>query len=120
MRNFRSLKIWNNSVQFCTHIYKLSSSFPSSEKFGLCSQMTRAAVSIPSNIAEGCRGSDKEMIYFLNLALGSSFELETQLEIAQNVNFISVEVKEEYINTLNNLQRSINAFRTSIKNKTKA
>ena len=76
MRNFRNLEIWTRGIELVKEIYKLTSKFPSNEKFGLISQMQRASVSIPSNIAEGCsRNSDVEFKRFLEIAIGSSFEL---------------------------------------------
>ena len=115
MRNFRTLEIWKDSMQIVTEVYRLVEQFPSSEKFGLISQISRSAVSIPSNIAEGCRGSDKELIQFLNIALGSSFELETQLEISHNIKYLGKEDFELSRDKINILQKRINAFRSSIK-----
>jgi len=78
MHNFKELKVWKSGIELCKVIFELTRSFPPDERFGLISQMTRCAVSIPSNIAEGCgRRSNKELYQFLNVALGSSFELET-------------------------------------------
>ena len=115
MRNFRELDIWKESLLFVNDIYKIIDQFPSKEKFGLVSQMSRSAVSIPSNIAEGCRGSNKELIQFLNIALGSSFELETQIEISKNIGYIDQIQYDELIAKINTLQRRINAFRSSVK-----
>ena len=115
MRNFRDLTIWKDSISFTTDVYKLVKMFPSHEKFGLTSQLTRCAVSIPSNIAEGCKGSNKELINYLNISLGSTFELETQLIISHNVGYIEDSVFQNLIYNLDPLQKSINAFRNSIK-----
>ena len=115
MRNFRDLTIWKDSISFTTDVYKLVKMFPSHEKFGLTSQLTRCAVSIPSNIAEGCKGSNKELINYLNISLGSTFELETQLIISHNIGFIDEKAFQKINNRLKPLQKSINAFRTSIK-----
>ena len=77
--NFKQLKIWQLGMNIAKAIYEISAKFPSEEKFGLISQIRRCAVSIPSNIAEGSgRGSDKELKHFLEIALGSVYELETQ------------------------------------------
>ncbi len=73
MRNFRELKIWVESIRICTEIYSLCEKLPAAEKYGLSSQMKRCSVSISSNIAEGCRGSNKELRHYLSIALGSSF-----------------------------------------------
>lgn len=89
MRNFRDLDVWKSSVQFVKKIYLLTDAFPNSEKYSLVSQITRCAVSIPSNIAEGCsRNSQKDFSRFLQISLGSAFELETQLEIAKELGFV--------------------------------
>ena len=116
MRNFRNLEIWTRGIELVKEIYKLTSTFPSNEKFGLISQMQRASVSIPSNIAEGCsRNSDVEFKRFLEIAIGSSFELETQIIIANELNLINpIETKETII-IINTLQKQINALITKIK-----
>lgn len=83
MHNFRELKIWQEALEIAKLTYKLTKSFPSSEMYGFTSQMNRAAVSIPSNIAEGAgRNGNKEFTQFLNIAIGSCFELETQIILA--------------------------------------
>ena len=92
----KDLDVWKKSMDFVTELYKQTASFPKVEIYGLSSQMRRAAVSIPSNIAEGAaRKSNKEFIQFLYIALGSSAELDTQLIIAKNLNFIDVTVFEK-------------------------
>lgn len=89
MRNFRKLKIWEQGIDIVKQIYRLSQKLPANEKFGLISQITRAAVSIPSNIAEGSsRNSQIEFKRFLEIAMGSVFEVETQLVIIQELNLI--------------------------------
>lgn len=88
MRNFKQLLIWQKGFQISIDAFKLVSSFPKEERFSLSNQITRAAVSIPSNNAEGSsRSSEKDYNRFLELALGSSYELETQLLIACAVNY---------------------------------
>ena len=90
--NFKELKVWQRAMALVQNIYVISKKLPDSEKYGLTSQITRCAVSIPSNIAEGsARGTEKEFQHFLRIALGSSFELETQLIIARNRNYITEE-----------------------------
>jgi len=92
MHNFKELKIWNKAVELSVNVYKATSLFPKDDKFGLISQIKRSAVSIPSNIAEVAgRNSHKEFIYFLSIANGSSFELQTQLIISNRLNFIKTE-----------------------------
>lgn len=90
MRNFRDLSIWSKSHLFTLKIYSTTQSFPKEEMFGLVSQMRRAAFSIPSNIAEGCgRNTNPDFKRFLVMAAGSSSELEYQLILAKDLNFIS-------------------------------
>jgi len=87
--NHKDLDVWKKSMDLVETIYRLTLKFPDAEKFGLTSQMRRAAVSIPSNIAEGsARKGDKELIHFLHIALGSLSELETQYLIAIKLEFI--------------------------------
>jgi len=88
-KTHKDLDIWKNSIQLVSELYKITETFPKSEIFGLSSQVRRAAVSIPSNIAEGAaRSHDKEFVQFLYIALGSLSELETQLIISENLGFI--------------------------------
>jgi four helix bundle protein len=115
MRNFRELEIWKEGIELVILIYKITEDFPTAEKYGLISQMKRSVVSIPSNIAEGCRGTNKELIQFSNIALGSSFELETQLIISQRLKYIKTDDFDLLITTLTILQKRINAFRNNIK-----
>jgi len=90
MNNFRKLKIWNKSIELATDLYEVTANYPKAEMYGLTSQMRRAVVSIGSNIAEGAgRQSSKEFIRFLNIAKGSSYELETQLTISKNLDYLS-------------------------------
>ena len=92
MRNFRKLDIWSQGIELVREIYLISEKLPSNEKFGLRSQITRAAVSIPSNIAEGAsRNSDIEFKRFLEIAMGSLFEVETQIIIIKELQLVSEE-----------------------------
>jgi four helix bundle protein len=89
-RYFRDLLVWQRSMKLARNIYSATQDFPKREMFGLTSQLCRAAVSIPSNIAEGHgRLSDRSFAVFLSQARGSLYELETQLELAENVGYIS-------------------------------
>src|SRR3989344_5175961 len=98
--SYRQLIGWQKSVALATHIYSLTRNFPQEECYGLLSQMRRAAVSIPSNIAEGrSRNSRKDFIQFLHIALGSVAELETQLELSKNLSF----GKKPYYNQVESL-----------------
>ena len=88
----KDLEVWKLSMSMVMKVYKLTKNFPEHEKFALTSQICRSAISIPSNIAEGCgRGSDKDTLRFLDIALGSSAELETQLLIAQSLDYANTE-----------------------------
>lgn len=91
-KSFRDLAVWQRSITLSTEIYRLAHSFPAQERYGLTSQMCRAAVSIPSNIAEGHgRGSRREFRNFVRIAQGSSNELQTQLVIAQHLGYSNPE-----------------------------
>jgi four helix bundle protein len=88
-RPHHGLRVWQDAMRLVTHLYEITGEFPKDELFGLVSQMRRAAVSVPSNIAEGAsRGSVKEFIRFLLIARGSLSELDTQVRIAENLGFI--------------------------------
>ncbi len=96
--------------------YELVELLPQEEKYGLKSQIRRAAVSIPSNIAEGCsRSSQKGFKYFLEISLGSAFEVETDLMLAEKLNMISKDKLHEFLPELNNLQKRINSLISKIK-----
>jgi len=117
MRDFRKLEIWKNGIELVKQVYQLSDELPSEEKFGLRSQITRAVVSIPSNIAESCsRNSDIEFKRFLEIAIGSLFEVETQLVIAQELNFITVNKLETIFTLIQKEARMINSLINKIKN----
>ena len=106
LKNHKDLDVWKYSVDFVSEIYSLTSIFPKEELYCLTSQMRRAAISIPSNIAEGsARKNKKEFIQFLYVSLGSASELETQLKIAYNLN---------YLNNYENVKSSINRIKKMI------
>jgi four helix bundle protein len=89
MQDFRKLMVWQKSHALVLEVYRISRDFPSEERFGLTSQMRRCAVSIPSNIAEGCgRGSDPDFARFLTIAMGSSSELEYQLLLSKDLGYL--------------------------------
>lgn len=117
MRDFRKLDIWKNGIEIVKQIYKLSNKFPSEEKFGLRSQITRASVSIPSNIAEGCsRSSEIEFKRYLEIAIGSLFEVETQLIIAIELGFIKSDELKIIFDLLDVEAKMINSLVRKIKN----
>ena len=97
-RNFRDYPVWQDAVSLSTQVYKLTSEMPWFEKKGICDQLQRAVVSIASNIAEGsARPSDVEFAHFLDIALGSTYEVETQLLISRNIGYISSEIYDTLI-----------------------
>ncbi|MBK7964475.1 MAG: four helix bundle protein [Bacteroidetes bacterium] len=111
MVNFKKLVIWNESLLLTKEIYKLSADFPRDEKYGLTSQIRRAVVSIPSNISEGSsRKSRKEFSHFLDIALGSSYELKTQLTIAQELGILKISETSVILDKLNKIQASISSY----------
>ena len=90
LHNFKNLTVWQKARALAVEVYKHSADFPSEERFGLVAQMRKAAVSIPSNVAEGCgRDTDRALIYFLDVSIGSSCELETQVLLASDLGFLS-------------------------------
>ncbi|GAB5539424.1 MAG: four helix bundle protein [Salibacteraceae bacterium] len=118
MRDFRKYKVWQESFSIVKEVYRLMESLPQNERYGLASQMGRAAVSIPSNISEGCsRSSDIEFKRFLEIAMGSAFELETQLMLCQEMTFIDPEQAYATIEKLQRVEASLNALIQKIKTK---
>ena len=115
MRNFREYDVWIDSMEMVEAIYIMVSSFPSVEKFSLSSQITRSAVSIPSNIAEGAsRTSQKDFARFLEISLGSCFELETQLRIAKKRMYSSQTNYDDLLRDLISLQKRIYKLRKKV------
>ena len=116
MKNFKNLKVWQKGIELVVNIYKETEIFPKEEIYGLTSQIKRSAVSIPSNIAEGSgRGSDRDFNRFLDVALGSSFELETQLIIANKLDFLSNESFQQLNVQLDEEQKMIIGLQKSLK-----
>jgi len=111
-----NLELWKRSLNFVTKVYKVTAKFPDVEKFGLISQMRRAAVSMPSNIAEGAaRSSKKEFINFLHIAQGSAAELETQILISQNLAFISQPQVDSLLEELEEISKMIIGLQKSLR-----
>ena len=116
MKTHRDLKVWNNSINLVTKIYQITNAFPKDELFGIISQMRRAAVSIPSNIAEGAaRNSTKEFNNFLSFALGSASELETQLLISNKLKYLNVLDYESLMGELTAIQKMIQGLMKNLK-----
>ena len=115
MHNFKKLDIWNKSVEFVADIYRLVNRFPQIERFGLVTQMQIAAVSIPTNIAEGsAKSSNKDFARFLEISLGSAYELETELLVSFKLSYIEAETYEQFQQKLSELQRMINGFKDTL------
>lgn len=115
MHNLKELKIWIKAIDLAAEVYRVTSSFPAEEKFGLTSQSRRAAVSISSNIAEGAgRSSSKEFKYFLGIANGSSFELQTQLFISSKLGLINSEELEKLLLLIDELQKMNYSFQNML------
>lgn len=116
MHRFKDLEIWKMSRTFCSDIYEITSYFPDSEKFGLTNQLRRAAVSVPSNIAEGCsRNSNKDFSRFLEIAIGSIYEIETQLLISSDLGFIKNHSLEKLLDELNSITKMTSKFKSTLK-----
>lgn len=109
MSSYQNLDVWQKAVELCVQVYKETEEFPQSEKYGITSQIRRAVVSIPSNIAEGQRrGHLPEYLQFLRIAYGSGSELETQLLIAIKLNYLSEKTYQNLNNLLQAIMRMLN------------
>lgn len=115
MHNFKELKVWQEAMSLAKEIYSTTKNFPSEEKYGLISQINRCSISIPSNIAEGAgRGTDRGFNQFLNIALGSAFELETQLLLSNEFNYITKEQTQLLTEKVCKVQRMLNGLKKSV------
>ena len=115
MHNFKELKVWQESMALAKEVYIATKTFPSEEKFGIISQLNRCSISIPSNIAEGAgRNSEKEFNHFLAIALGSCFELETQLLLSNEFNYITKEQTQLLTERVSTVQKMLNGLKKSI------
>ena len=115
--NFKELRIWQVGMEIARLTYKTTRNFPREEQYGLISQLHRAAVSIPSNVAEGCgRGTDLQTIHFIDIALGSSCELETQLLLSVDFKYCTKTNFEEIHQLLDEFQRKARNFRDKLAN----
>jgi four helix bundle protein len=113
--NFKNLKVWKKSVDLAVNVYNLTKAFPSEEKFGITSQMRRASVSIPSNIAEGtAKSTSKSFVNSLDISLGESFELETQAIIANLVGLIDDDKFAALDSDITEVQRMINGLVSTV------
>ena len=116
MKDFRQLKVWQRAHQLTLDIYKTTASFPRSEAYGLTPQIRRAAVSIPSNLAEGCgRNGDVELARFCSIASGSASELEYQILLARDLQLISPEDYEKLAQQTTDIKRMLTVFVQKLK-----
>lgn len=116
MHNFRKLEAWKKSRILVQDTYKVANRFPKEEVYGLTSQVKRCSVSIPSNIAEGCGfNSDKQLNKHLEIAMGSAFELETQIILGFDLNYIEKKEAKELIFKINEVSKMIVGFKKTLK-----
>ena len=118
LKNFKELKVWQKSYQLCLVIYKITKDFPGEEKYGLSTQMKRAAISIPSNIAEGYgRKTIPDYVRCLYIAYGSTCELETQTLLSGDLKFLSEDNQNSLIEKIKEVERMLMALIKSLENK---
>jgi four helix bundle protein len=111
LQTHKDLKVWQESRKLITEVYALTSKFPKEEVYSLTAQIKRSGISIPSNIAEGAaRNSNKEYVHFLYIALGSTTELDTQLIIAKDLNFINEKDFSDITEKLNNIGKMLSGL----------
>ena len=116
MDTHKDLRVWRQSIELVTAIYQITKTFPREELFGLVSQLRRAAVSVPSNIAEGyARGTDRERLHFLRISSGSMSEIETQVMLSLNLGYITQDSYEELSENVTSVWKQLNALISSIK-----
>jgi four helix bundle protein len=117
MHNLKELKIWQKAIDLAVLVYKATVNYPADERFGLTSQIRCAAVSIPSNIAEGAgRNYNKEFCHFLGIANGSSYELQTQLVISNKLGLLKDDVLNDLLKQIEELQKMNYAFQKMLSN----
>ena len=117
MRDFTKYEVWQKAIELAEGIYALTKQFPTDEKWGLTSQLRRAAVSISSNIAEGAsRSSEKDFLRFIEIACGSAFEVKSQLFLAKKLSYISEEEMNDVFENLNSVIKMILSLRNKLRN----
>jgi four helix bundle protein len=117
MRNFKELRIWKNGIDIAIKTYRVTETFPKEDKYAIVQQMNKASVSIPSNIAEGSsRKSEKDYFRFIEIALGSTYELETQVIIAEQLKKGDQQLLQELKTALIDEQRMLTGFQQSLIN----
>ena len=118
LKNYRDLSVWQKAYQLCLEIYKITRDFPKDEKYGLTSQIRRAAVSVPSNIAEGYgRKTTREYIHSLYIAYGSNCELETQVLLSGDLGFINKEIFERVQKDIGEVERMLKGLIKALEGK---
>ena len=118
MRDFRGLKVWHKAHQLVLDTYRATAAFPADERYGLTSQIRRAASSIPANIAEGCgRDGELELARFMQIAMGSASELEYHLLLSKDLEFLSAETYEHLNNSTIEVKRMLAPFIKRLRNK---
>lgn len=121
LKNFKELKVWQKSYSVCIRLYQATAKFPAEERYGLISQIRRSAVSIPSNIAEGYgRKTTTDYIRFLYIAYGSLCELETQIMLAGDLDYLPVEKLKRLNTDISETERMLKALIRSLENKPSA
>jgi four helix bundle protein len=117
VNSYRDLLCWQKAMSLVTGVYKASGRFPKDEMYGLCSQIRRCAISIPSNIAEGYgRHATNDYIRFLQIARGSLFELQTQMEIASNLGYMEKDEFSALFELANEIERMVNSLINKLQN----
>lgn len=115
VKSYKDLEVWQKAMELVVSCYQITRNFPKNEVYGLASQLQRAAVSIPANIAEGrSRKHSKEFVQYLSIAYGSLAELETHIQIAQRLNYIDSDKEEQILDKTAEIGRMINGLRKSV------
>lgn len=116
IKSYRDLQVWQDAIGIVADVYKATENFPRSEAFGLASQIQRAAVSVPSNVAEGhARGSDREFHHFLSISLGSIAEVETQLMIAEKLGYLDQNKTLDLLAKMDRLGKMLKGLQKTVK-----
>ena len=118
MRDFRNLQVWEKSHSLTLNVYKATASFPKDELYGLISQIRRSSASIPTNIAEGCgRSGDAELARFMTISMGSASELEYQLLLAHDLNYLNQDTYTNLHEKVTEVKRMLSGFIKTLKKK---
>jgi four helix bundle protein len=114
-KSYRDLEVWQKAMTLAKEVYQVTLRFPSEEKFGLVNQMRRAAVSIPSNLAEGhARSGSNEFRHFVSIAMGSVAELETQVMLSTDLGYLKAQAKESLLNQLDTIGKMLRGLHKSL------